>query len=1037
MSFYGGGYYINKTLSSICQLNPEFLKNPLYFENNLKDLQNILNYPHYSGVYVPVNYPVFYQETLDVLVNAKLTGDQLKKIYNVFKEHKLYDDKRKIRVLRLFRCLDPNQNLHQIVMNLHKNNMWKNLSSQLPELFPNHHGEIVQAYQNSLESFSFEEMKNAQNKDKVFNRKLNHLQRVFEYRATNKIEKFDEKITKQLVEVELTGPQEDKLNALIDDKIKLLRQIFHYNPQKKGELKKIALNLQKNGYWESIEPQLKELSPQYHQQIREAYLDSIKPLNTRFRETLANIGGFKKFKDEYENDPGYRKLDWDDLYKLIKEQSHLWPKATRMQIIDVYVKAANPEDLKTAILVQYFDSGRKSDLCFKKQFEASRFYYLDENGQKEIAELCSHVGLNQNEEQACWDLFSGKSRDHFLLERFKCYCRYIKDKDYNISMYWNLEAFKAFFGSICYKLYYNQIQESTFREIIECVSHQLTQEEQKAILSAREFTSCKAVNHYHCCFVMAECKKLKTLEMQGSESSTLLKSIQENLKDLVKKHVTSTIIYAREVSYGQILSVFSSIQSLNLSEALYRPILEIFKEAGSPTETDRTDWYGVDTSLNTGKGEIVDFFLHSIQTWFNENKEWLEMESQEDKRSPGLLKKVKELLKLLKGDNPSLTFWNVFRDALSDKMFLMGYERLLTLGAKEAGISVMILNEMHKKMNVFPSFVKMMKEVLPLGLLDLAKSKRQISYLAERELLKFSDPLQLPLELQNEAIEGLNEGCKTPLFNLLQGIPFKYLSATYINADGGENNVDLFRMPSLVNMGRSLLISLDDTKSNSSHAFTANFSTKGAFYHQENEYATPSLHYVTFKSQTIEQVIKMLPEAWLADEMFKNSLETCMDQVKAILYPNESSLDPTQRRNCIKLYYLRLAFFLISYTNVSSFGFTSNGQELYNSLMVKLLTALSNNKDSKPQSYDFTYEEMEKVLLCGAKLSHPNELQEIHEILNAPEVQVRLRQQNPFLNQKIEYSDFKVPQLNFKESMLLENSCRALSLTNNATYSSQ
>lgn len=1103
MSFYGGGYQIVRpALKGLHALDLKYLENQIYNDECLKDLRKILDYPSESYMYCPVNYPDFYQKTLDVIIKAKMTEVQLKKICAVFKEKGKLDDKRFIRVLRRFHLLDPSQKigLHQIVWNLHKPNMWGKIKPQLTQLFPNHHELIVKEYQNSLESFNFEEMKGAPNKDKVFNRKLNQLQRIFEYRAHNKLEKCDENILKELIEVELTGPQENKLCAIVEnpDKIKVFRQIFHYQPQNQGELKEIINNLLKNDLWKQVEPKLGALSPNYHKQITDAYLDRIKPLNVRFHEMLEGlklwndargskkaVEGFQNFKQGYEKDPDYKKLDWELLYKLIREKSCLMSRAEREQLISIYVQASNSEtNLKAGILSQYFESGRTNGLNLKKLFETSNFYHLDEMGMNEIAELCSEVELNTNEENGTWDLFSGKSRDQFLLERIKRYCRYISDKDYKGSKYWNLEALKAFFGSICSKLYYKQIQESTFRDIIACVCNHLSPADRNEMIKAPEFNSCSSKIHYDCCFVMAECKKLEQKETEGNNGAELLKSIKENLKVLMQKHVTSYTLYAREITYGQILSVFSYIQALNLSEASYRSILEIFrgakKDANSiigmvRSEYDKEDWYGVKTSPATSeKGEISDPFFNTIQAWVEANRDWIEANSQEDKRCPNLLNKVKELLKLLKGvdllssttlleynqnlQEASLAFWTAFRNAIQDKMFISGHERLLTLGPKEAGFSVVLLNEIYKmictSMNVLPFYVKEMKEAIPLCLEELSKSKREIKYMAERELLKFSNPLQLPFEIQNEVIERLNIGNKTPLLNLLESIPFKYLSLTYLNADGKENNVDLFRMPPLVGphginpkfflgnaayetKNRFLFISLEDNpellKLKSNNVFVANFSVKGDFFHQENEYATPSLLFVTVKGQLFQQVLKpgMLPEAWLDDETFKKTLETCMDQIKAILYPNQSSLDPGQRRILIKFFYLRLAFYLISYTNVSNFGFISNGQEVFNSLMAKLLTTLFDNKDLSPPDQDFTYGEMERALSCGAKLSKPDELSEAFAVLDLPEVKERLRAQNPFLNQKMDYPDFKVRQLLPNEPLLLENPCRVLSLMNN------
>lgn len=991
---------------TITSLSLEDVDKEGVFEQKIQQLRNILDIK--SGALRGYSCkPFYFEDALKEIIHAKLTKDQEKVIYEIFEQRDFLNDKSVIESGRGFRKIDQNEvenHIPAIISELQKSKIWEGISPKLPEIFPSHHEKIVKAFNEELMVFTFEDMKSAKNEDKeeIFQRKLVQLERI-----GKSSREIDEKILNVIIEAELTRNQEERIYNLIPSgMLRVSRLILQYNREPLGANLAIIINkIQSyNGLWDRIQPKLITLSPNRHQQITDAYLEKIKTLSTRFQEileglkkewnTVGALAKLEKFKSDYGVDNDYGYVEWEAFYQLIKEKSCLMTREQFKQFMGFYLygigRNKNPSKVET-LRVNLLRFDNKVTPLFT-MITAKQDY-----DNKDILELLADLELNpSNEKVAIPSFFSGELKELYYLERFKNYCRNIKEEKYN--EYWNLESLKTYFGAICEKLYGNEILQTTFRDIVECAFLGLTSKQRDEIKTTSEYY--KTGSHYLCCLIMAQAKELKRLETENNDSAELFKSIEENLKALVQKHVTFFMLGGREVTYGQILSVFSYIQFLKLPEALNKPILEIFRSCKAVTYNDYYDkdsYYGVETSnsSSTWEGELYNTFFNTMQAWFNVNKTRLLETSKEDKRSPDLLRHVEKLFKLIQATKLpekasiseqnknlqefSMAFIAALREALANTKFHSSYKRLLTLGEEEAGTSTVILKEVchliFTRMNPLPHIMKTMKESFALSLEELAKKNRQIWYLAERELSK-------PIELQNEVIEGLPEASKSPFLNLLNNSTFKFLTLKY-DAKGKENSVDLFRMPScgitpefrvfLRSMHRSLLISMDDQiqLEPTDNIFVASFKVSEVP-------ASPDFR--AFKKWLVDQLLenKGLPEELKDDEIFKNALETLVDDVKNIFYYNSTSLDADQKRNFIEFYRLRLAFYLISYTNATNFAFFSKGQEFYNSLTVQLLATLFNKNE---------FDEMGAALVCGAKM----EKRELSEAFADPGVQERLR----------------------------------------------
>lgn len=807
----------------------------------------------------------------------------------------------------------------------------------------------------------------------------------------------------------------------------------------------ILKNLQKSQIWEQFQAELPEYFPNHHEEITQAFHNALqdfslndvkdeKSFNKKIvqLERLSNISAelpanvtkalkeaaltqeqekaisrflgtrtFKKIIDElpvlkpesvyllfknFEKDYGktefYCDLDWEPLYQYRKKAPQF-----KKRLGEIYVRVikekSNPtpiESIRADILGYYRDYNRNFSICLDVP-------NLDAH---DIAELCAEADLRTNEENAIWTALPEDSRDLFLLERFKYYCNEE-----------NLESLRSFFGSICYKLYYKQMQEVTFRLIVEHMLS-LSSEIRDEILKAPEFLSCKVEPHYRCCFVMAQAK------MQPKE-------IIANLNILVEKHVTTYKLYAREILYGQILSVFSYIRALELPEELYRPILEVFKSAkkhansliGSARgEYDKKSWYGVDTKTAESEwtGAVEYNFLRS---WLNKNT-WVSL-SDEDKRNPDLLVKTKQLLKLIPFENeindaklnPITTS---LRKILSEPLFIHSYKRFLSLGLEEAGPATRILLELvyaiFTQRNTLPYLVTEMKNIFAIGLEELAKKHREIWYLAEKELLKYCTPLRMPFELQHEVINALPEKFKTSFSHVLNSATFRFLTLKI-----GQNNVDLFRLANQgitpefkVFLGKKRFLFLTLEKQLPIDA-TENIFVVSLF--------DPMLPASLDFSQIDQWMFKGIPEEWREDQVFKKAIKSSIDEVKAILYPHSTQLSETHTRIFFKFLYARLALYMISYTKVSNFAFIFKGQEFFNPLIVKILSILF---ESNIAHADFTFDEMARAMLCGAKIEKRHdapldELSEAFAILEDPDVQRRLKMIG-FGVEKMNYPEF-------------------------------
>lgn len=408
----------------------------------------------------------------------------------------------------------------------------------------------------------------------------------------------------------------------------------------------------------------------------------------------------------------------------------------------------------------------------------------------------------------------------------------------------------------------------------------------------------------------------------------------------------------------------------------------------------------------------------------------------------------KEMSQALKG------FIIPLRDAIGHPKFVSSYNRLLDFGPSHASGASLIIKEMsdfwNTGMNGAPFFVNLMRKLLPIGLEELFRTKEEVRYLAALKSLKFKKPCDLPFDIQHEAIEGLpteyknyfqTKGIDEPDLN---GLPFRLLSLKYQSKAGEEKDVEFIQSSSPTdskginpefrvflgnepkNITTKSLIVLLQNKSDSSEAewmkelmkkrndvYVVNCPVFGDFHMQEGKFAVPELFptYTSFKNALMEKFIAfskgfftkgqvevntpgnyLMPVSWYDD--VKDDLAICMDQVKDIFFPNTSELKASDRRIFIRLFLIRYAFYLIRYTGATTFTFLCNhsahSTEVYNPLMVKVLTTLFNNKDAIAYGEGdnaFTIEEMGRSLVKGtlikkgADASH-DELTEVFTFLD-------------------------------------------------------
>lgn len=1008
-----------------------------------------------------------------------------------------------------------------------------------------------------LEPFSFKGMSDAQDKAQFFENKLDEIRLILVSKKNNKVAvDFYGRFLTELTETDLTEEQENKIYEVFRQyelyagavQVLASRTIFRWDPKKdtnNEKLNETLLLIQKFNIWERIHPNIKELSPVSYELIVAKYKEIEKILQDHFKETLESLESseindafvqkFIKFESNYKENADYKSLDWEAFYNLVRAKFSYLSEKDRSILLAIYINAKNKTTLKSQfdiikiyilrriaepLAYKHIQNDESFDLLnLEVQFKENDLNGLKTDQIQQIAELCAYLDLSPEQEKSTYELLPDKTKDPFLLERFRVYCQNLKN--IKKSKIWNLEAFKTFFDSLCYKLYYGQIEAETFRLMVQCSHEQLNEKQIEELKKASCFYYIS--NDYQCCLIMAKCYQLKHLEkdvkkvFENMGVKKLFENVTNELNNLVKLYTT------RYLDIDKWMGVFDYIKSLGLSNDLYIPILEIFRHKrepnsmlGSIVSNGKRYWYGGKSPQvgSTWKGEKYDIFFNTTQNWVKINQEWIQEHNKEvNDNSKDMIKKVQELFQWLekmefekkssslskedifqhnqKKRDEYITWMDKLREVLKDPEFIHAFDRYMTLGQKHASGAVLILKEICNfrvtGINAVPFIVNLMKKLIPLGLEELAKTKREVGYMAEFELLKFKKPLQLSLDLQNEAIEGLPEEFKTPYFHLIGkqiqsgmnynwdphrdgNLPYMFLSIQYENLYAESKEVKFIRIATPTgpnginpefkvflcneykdNSQVSLFISLQSStetteasrikefmNQNQKNIFITAFPVTGSYYMQEDQFSEPALYqtFVSFKQSLTEKFIAfkkgqvevnqpgnyLLPESWLASSKFKKALEKCMDDVKMIFFPDTEVLNESERRIFIKLFNIRFAFFLISYTSATRFGFLCNHSAdrtgVYNALLLKLLTIIFENKDKTAFSEDenaFTFEEMWRALVHGVPLvtvkramNHRlDELTEALALLENPEVQQRLlKNKEIFKIKEMSYPDF-------------------------------
>lgn len=796
-----------------------------------------------------------------------------------------------------------------------------------------------------------------------FNEKLDQLKNIFACKKQNNVPGvYYGKVLTELVTTDLSDEQEKKIHSLFkkyeltSDGVKVLiqRGIRKYNPKFTGtdEALDYALYLSKRlNFWDTL--QLKELSPTYHEQIAQKY-QALPSLKTRFEELISKLSHWndaeqnkgaiallKQFRERYQADSEYITLNWDLVYNLVRGKICSLSNEEGFELLPVLkLPESNFNNLKINLLYYVLDKNHlpittngsnkwsSFDLeFFFNKFEIDKFRPVEI---QHIAQICAAIELTPEEEKLAYKLLPKEGKETFLLERFRQYCRKLNAD----SKIWSFDNLKAFFDLICYKFYYKEIEGKTFHEFVGCCYEYLKATIRNELYETPNFSSIQ--NHYECCFVMAQCKKLKALE--NNQPQKQLKKVEKNLKALAEKYVK------RSLDHDQWLEIFHYIKPLELPEGLYRPILEIFKVKkepntwlGSLASVSKKAWYGVNSTqtASTWKGEKYDLYFNRILEWITVNERWITENLKEEKdNTKDLIKKVENLLQLFKDfksstkDNSNLSTEEIIkynseqsekytsciktlREVLADSQFQYDFNRYLNHGPEYTSGCALILKELcnfrFTGMDNVPFIVKLMKEMIPLGLERLASTKREVAYLAERELLKYNNCLLLPLELQNDAIEGLPDGFKIPYLSMLGhqiqnktnyewdphkmgNVPYRYMRFEYSNLLNKKSHVDFIRFATPTNSNgivpefevflrnsyrdtnrRIVLISLQSTVDSNEatrqseilklngfdNVFVAAFPVTGDFYKQEGVYAEPNLYplFEGFKSAISEKFI--------------------------------------------------------------------------------------------------------------------------------------------------------------------------------------
>jgi hypothetical protein len=934
------------------------------------------------------------------------------------------------------------------------------------------------------------------NEEGVFNDKLEQLKGIVATKKDGNVpDLYYAEVIKELIVSHLTDKQEEAIYRVFSEKslvhdvseIKIGRRIYRYNPQNQNELDQIITGLQSKIIWERIEPKIQDLLPNHYELIvnkcNELHNQKNIPLNSAFQEMMKNldiwnapegtenaIETLKTFQEKYKDYEFYKGLDWEVVYNLIMSKSNLISFQQMKVLLKIYLSPLSQvgikknQSLKFIVMNNVIVINNISNLCdrLKAGFENKG---LKQDEEEHIAKLCSWLDLTADEEAQLFGLFPDKKlKEIFLVNRVKVYCKN-----------WDLHVFETFFKFICSKFYYKEIERDTF---LLCAEHSHTLLSEKQKIQIENMVTSEWIYlkwDYKCGAVKAGCNELKNLEVHNQDTQNQLEMIKKELRLLAEAYASPY----RYLHWTYWRSLFFHIRSLQLSSELYKPILEIFKTqkearynigrfTSTVSRTVSSYVYGEEDMPRMGpewKGEKCDdTFINAVQSWIKVNTEWIGKKNKEaHDNSKGLIEKVNDLLNVAE-----YPVWKMkLQGIINDPEFRSAFHRLLTLGPEQSSGIVLIIKElcdfMFTKMNGVSFIVNLKKKLIPLGLEKLATSKREVSYLAVLESLKFMSPCQLPLELQHKAIEELSEDIKTPYFQLLGlqrgvdvnwdphlngNLPCPFLSLKY---QGQEESVKLIRIASPMGprginpefgvflrngsnntTKKSLFISLQSSvdpllKYNWKNVFFVAFPNM-----QEGASLYPT--FVAFKQELTQKFIAFtkgtfnngqveinkegnykMPSSWLDSGKFKDALEMCMNDVKKIFFLYTEPLDASDRRIFIKLFNVRFALYLIKYTGATTFGFLGDSSdhrmEGYSALMLKILTILFEKKDTVAcgdEADAFTYDEMSRSLVNGPS----DDLVEVFDFLDKLDVQKRLiANKEIFQLDNISFPDFKLQSI--------------------------
>lgn len=778
------------------------------FEQKIVEFERILLHRKNANVTQQYYGPIFQE-----LVETDFTEEQQQKIRFAYEQKELYDDANKVVASRISR------------------------------------------------RFSFKDMETAQDGDveTIFQQKLDQIKQIATLRRFSHFsEKEYSKVKKELIRVKLTEEQEKKIkkafkdNTLVVEGAEIIasRTIHHFDPNVEASNKKLEFALfiiQKHNLWDKrIFPKIKKLS-QNHEVIVAKY-NKQPTLKAHFEEMLKVLGKLHASEDAaavvesivvFENKFGghhdYKNLKWESFYNLLRAKFSVLSSEERGLLLFIYLRnnsqKSNFESIKKYILNNIAVPGSTN---LKMIFDDYQLTSLKTNEIQHIAELSAHLVLTSKEEYATLGLFPKDAKDSFLLERFRAYCQNIKMiKD---SKFWNLEDLKAFFSDcICYNFYNypgTEIEPETFRSIVECCFEQLNDQEIEEIKKAPYFLN-YVDKDFQLCLTKAKCNKLNVLKNED-EVLKLHEEVKKDLTALVQLYAT------RYLDIENWMGLFYHIQDLKLDPKLYIPLLEIFRRRRDPNSMSGTVlsifkkyYWGRKSpqAVSTWKGEKYDTFFNSLQNWAVVNDKWISdnLKESED-NSNAMIKKVKHLLDLLtklksEKDITSLSkdeineynntrrhdyikFIENLREAIKDPEFENAFDRYLTLESWQGSGAMLILKEMCNfrltGMEGVPFIVNLMTELIPLGFETLAIANTEVGYLAERQLLEYTNPLRISLDLQQEAIAGLPESFKTPYLHLVGqqlksgidynwdphkngNLPYAFLELDYVrNVNGNE-----------------------------------------------------------------------------------------------------------------------------------------------------------------------------------------------------------------------------------------------------------